>query len=412
MNIRDTKYLHPAIACAVFALCAPGAKADQGLAPLLSALESSTPLLNLRLRSETVGQDGYADDAEAVTLRSRLGFETGQAWDTSLLAEANLMWALDQRYNSSINHETRYPTVADPEDASLDRLQLRNRSLPDTSVTVGRQRINLDDQRFIGSVDFRQNEQTFDSARIVNKSIPAVTVDLTYLDRVNRIYGTRSPVGRYTGDSYLANVGYDTPLGKLTAFGYFLAFDQDHPDSTRTVGVRFAGAKALDGWTLNYLGSYADQKPYAQNTLRFDNAYYTGEVTVTVAGLTAGGGVEVLEGNGVKGFTTPLATVHMFDGWADEFLTTPPNGLQDRYGTAGYAIKNVGFLDVLSATAVYRDFESDRLDIHYGTETDLQLLGTWHKVTGILAWADYARDQFGANTRKLWVEVDYALNKG
>jgi hypothetical protein len=399
------------IACgALVTVCLPPASRADGLDPLLNAVEDSIPIVNLRLRSETVGQDGFADDAQAVTLRSRLGFETGQAWSTSLLAEASLMWPLDQSYNSSINGETRYPLVADPEDTALDRLQLRNTSLPDTALTVGRQRINLDDQRFVGSVDFRQNEQTFDSARMVNTSIPGVTIDLTYLDHVNRVYGTRSPAGRYTGNSYLGNVSYDTPVGKLTGFGYFLAFDQDHPDSTQSVGARFAGSRALNGWSVNYTASYANQKPYGANALRFDDHYYEGEITATVRGLTAGGGIEVLGGNGIKGFTTPLATLHKFDGWADEFLTTPANGLRDRYATVSYGWKRVGILDTLSATAVYHDFESDRLDIRYGTEGDLMLLGKWRRYSAMVAYADYSRDQFATDTRRLWVELDYVLD--
>jgi hypothetical protein len=388
----------------------PAVSRADGLDPLLTAIEDSIPLVNLRLRSETVDQDGLTDQAEAVTLRSRLGFETGKAWDTSLLAEADLMWPLDDQYNGTINHRTEYPTVSDPEDTALDRLQLMNTSLPATAVIVGRQRINLDDQRFIGSVDFRQNEQTFDSASIINSLIPKVTIDLTYLDRANRIYGTRSPVGRFTGDSYLGNISYDTPFGKLTGFDYFLAFDQDHPDSTHSVGVCFAGAKTLESLVVHYAASYADQKPYADNTLRFDNDYYAGEVTATLHDFTAGGGTEVLGGNGVKGFTTPLATLHKFDGWADEFLTTPANGLQDRYAKVAYLVKRVGVLDSVSATAVYHDFRSDRSSIHYGTERDLMLLGRWRRYSATLAYADYSRDQFGADTRKLWAELDYVLN--
>lgn len=405
------RLLRRAAACgALAAACLPVTSQADGLDPLLAAIEGSTPIVNLRLRSETVGQDGFADESQAVTLRSRLGFETGEAWDTSLLAEGNFMWPLDQRYNSTINGETRYPSVADPEDTALDRLQLRNTSLPETALTVGRQRINLDDQRFVGSVDFRQNEQTFDSARIVNTSIPDVTIDLTYLDRINRVYGTRSAVGRYTGNSYLANIAYDTPFGRLTGFGYFLAFDQDHPDSTQSVGVRFVGSRAFGGWAVNYAGSYADQKPHGANALRFDNHYYEGEITATVRGLTAGGGIEVLGGNGVKGFTTPLATLHKFDGWVNEFLATPANGLQDRYATVSYGWKRLGFLDAVSATAVYHDFKSDHLDIHYGTEGDLMLLCKWQRYSAMVAYGDYSRDKFAANTRKLWVELDYVLN--
>ena len=397
------------LGAALLAGAGPAVSLADGLQPLVNAIADSTPLLDLRLRSETVDQAGFADQADALTLRGRLGFETGEAWGTSLLAEADLMAPLDERYNSTINHETQYPVVADPQNYGLDRLELANTSLPGTKLIVGRQRINLDDQRFIGSVDFRQNEQTFDSARIVNTSIPKVTIDLIYLDRVNRVYGARSPVGRYTGDSYLANVSYDTPFGKLTGFGYFMAFQQAHPQSTGTVGARFAGARPVDGWLIHYSASYASQKPYADNTLRFSNDYYAGEVTGALGHLSVGGGLEVLGGDGAIGFSTPLATLHKFNGWADEFLTTPVNGLQDRYATIGSTWKAVGILDVLSVTAVYHDFRSERLGESYGTETDLQLLGSWRRLTGSIAFADYAAEHFAAETRKLWVEIDYAL---
>jgi hypothetical protein len=407
---RRRRSLPAAILCgALLAAARPAVSLAGGL---LSAMEDSTPLLNLRLRSETVDQSGFADQADALTLRSRLGFETGAAWGTSLLAEADLMAPLDERYNSTINRETQYPVVADPQSYGLDRLELVNTSLPGTKLIVGRQRIDLDDQRFVGSVGFRQNEQTFDSARVINTSIPQVTIDLIYLDRVHRVFGERSPVGRYSGDSYLANVSYDTPFGRLSGFGYFLALDQAHPQSTRTVGVRFAGARPAGGWVVRYSASYASQEPYADNTLHFSNDYYAAEATGTFGHLTVGGGFETLGGDGAVGFSTPLGTLHKFNGWADEFLTTPVKGLQDRYLTVGSSWKAVGILDGLSVTAVYHDFRSDRLGVSYGTETDLQLLGRWRRLSGSIAFADYAADHFAADTRKLWIEVDYALGEG
>ena len=166
------------------ALCLPlAARADDGATdPLAAAITSATPIVNLRLRSETVGQDGFADEAHAVTLRARLGFQTGEAWNTSLLAEGDFNRPLDGRYDSTTNHRLGYPIVADPTNTALNRLELVNTALPDTNVTLGRQRINLDDQRFVGSVGFRQNEQTFDSLRVANHAIRNLTLDVTYLD--------------------------------------------------------------------------------------------------------------------------------------------------------------------------------------------------------------------------------------
>jgi hypothetical protein len=348
-----------------------------------------------------------ANEADALTLRGRIGFETGRAWNTSLLAEADLMWPLEERYNSTVNRKTAYPVVADPETYALNRLQLANTSLPGTTLILGRQRINLDDQRFVGNVGWRQNEQTYESARIINKTIPKLTFDVTYINQVNRVFGKSSPVGRYTGDSYLVNVAYDTRLGKLTGFTYLLNFDQALTDSSQTVGMRFAGEKPVSKVKLAYMASYATQKAYAHNPLSYSDDYYAAELTGSFRQYSLGGGIEMLEGNGVKGFSTPLATLHKFDGWDDKFLVTPANGLVRRYVTLGYLTKGLGMLDTFSATAVYHDFRSDRLNLHYGSEIDLLLQAKWQRFTGLVKFADYAADRFATTTRKLWLELGY-----
>jgi hypothetical protein len=114
-----------------------------------------------------------------------------------------------------------------------------------------------------------------------------------------------------------------------------------------------------------------------------------------------------MEGNGVRGFSTPLATLHKFDGWADKFLTTPPNGLERRYVTLGYTKKGLGVLDTVSATAVYHQIDSNRLNIDYGSEVDLQLQAKYQRFNFLLKYADYNADRFATDTHKYWVELDY-----
>jgi hypothetical protein len=114
-----------------------------------------------------------------------------------------------------------------------------------------------------------------------------------------------------------------------------------------------------------------------------------------------------MEGNGVRGFSTPLATLHKFDGWADKFLTTPPNGLERRYVTLGYTKKGLGFLDTVSANAVYTEFDSNRLSIDYGSEVDLQLQAKYQRFNLLLKYADYNADRFATDTHKYWVQLDY-----
>jgi hypothetical protein len=392
-------------ASVVAALTSVGVQAEGS--PLIGAVRESKPIIDLRLRSESVDQAGMAEDADALTLRARLGFETGKAWDTSLLAEGDFLTPFDSHYNSTVNGKTAYPIVADAETYELNRLQLTNTSIADTAITFGRQRINLDDQRFVGNVGWRQNEQTYDGLRVVNKSVKNLTVDVTYLDQVNRVFGKDSPVGRYHGDNYLANVAYQFPLGKLTGFAYLTDFDEAPRDSAQTLGMRFTGEKPVQKVKVAWLLSWAQQTERANNPLNFSEDFYTAEVTGTFRQYSVGLGYEVMEGNGVRGFSTPLATLHKFDGWADKFLTTPPNGLERRYVTLGYTTKGVGVLETVSATAVYHQFDSSRLSIDYGSEVDLQLQAKYQRFNFLLKYADYNADRFATDTHKYWVQLDY-----
>jgi hypothetical protein len=388
-------------------LASTAAQAD-GFQPAVSAVRESKPIVDLRLRSESVDQAGMPKDAEALTLRARLGFETGKAWNTSFLAESDLLWPLQSHYNSTVNGKTAYPIVADAETYEVNRLQLTNTSIADTTITLGRQRINLDDQRFVGNVGWRQNEQTYDGLRVVNKSVRNLTVDVTYFDQVNRVFGKDSPVGRYKGDNYLANVAYQLPLGKLTGFAYLTDFKEAPRDSAETLGARFTGEKPVQKVKVAWLASWARQTERANNPLSFAEDFYTLELTGTFRQYSLGAGYEVLEGNGVRGFSTPLATLHKFDGWADKFLTTPPNGLERRYVTLGYTKKGLGILDTLTANAVYHKFESNRLNLDYGSEVDLQVQAKYQRFNLLLKYADYNADRFATDTSKYWVQLDYA----
>jgi hypothetical protein len=243
--------------------------------------------------------------------------------------------------------------------------------------------------------------------RVVNKTVPNLTVDLSYVEQVNRVFGKESPVGRYDGSNYLANVAYQLPIGKLTGFAYLLDFEQAPRDSTETFGLRFTGERPVKKVKVAWVTSFARQQERANNPLSFEADYYTVELTGTFRQYSVGAGYEMMEGNGVKGFTTPLATMHKFDGWADKFLATPPNGLERRYMTLGYLKKGVGALDTFSATVVYHDFRSDRLNLDYGSEIDVQLSAKWHRFSGLLKYASYDASTFATDTSKYWAEISY-----
>jgi hypothetical protein len=400
--------------CAVL-LCASGAHSE---APGPDSAPPIKPLVDVRTRWEEVDQEGLPEEAQAGTIRARLGFETRPVFNTSLLAEGEFVRAFANDFNSTVNGKTLYPVVGDPDTDEINRLQLTNTSISGTSIIVGRQRINEDDQRFIGNSGWRQNEQTFDSVRIINQSIRKLIIDVAYIDQVNRVFGKDSPIGRYEGESIAANVGYKFGVGTLSAFVYRLDFDvlSDAPlaqrntainDSSQTEGIRFAGDRMFDAVKLAYAASYATQEDVGRNPIDYAADYYLAEMTASFKSFSAGVGVEVLEGTGTKGFATPLASLHKFQGWADKFLATPPNGVEDRYISCGFSTKRWGPLQSLGALLAYHSFDAERGSSHYGSEVDLQIQARWNKFTGLLKYGDYRADERFTDTRKLWAQIEY-----
>ncbi|GAB5459848.1 MAG: alginate export family protein [Henriciella sp.] len=377
---------------------------------LQSAIEASKAIFAARLAYETVDQTGFSETADALTYRFRAGFQTGEAYDTSFLIEFDHVEDIIDDFNSTINGKTGFPVVADPNVTELNRLQLTNKSIPKTTTTLGRQRIILDDSRFVGNVGWRQNEQTFDAVRFQNTAIGDLNVDVTYLNQINRIFGDDSAVGVWEGDTYLINASHPTPIGKLTGFAYLIDVENaGGVFSSDTFGGRLAGAKEIGPGKLAYALSYATQSDGGSSTLDYSADYYLAEGTYSANGFSAGVGIEVLGGDDQRGFQTPLATLHKFQGWADKFLATPAAGVEDIYAKAGYAPGNVGPFKGLKFQAVYHDFSADVGGADYGSELDLLVGAKWKKLGLTLKYADYQSDGFATDTQKLWLRVDYAF---
>ena len=387
--------------------------------PVMAAPLTFKPIADVRLRYEGVDQVGIARDADAVTARVRSGFELKKS-NFALLAEAEATLAISEAYNSGLNGKTAFAVVADPQNIELNRLQIQYTGLPKTVVTVGRQRINLDDQRFVGSVGWRQNEQTFDASRIEWSAIKNVKADITYAWSNRTIWGINGVGARQPaidGDNVFATLSYKHKFGVLTAFAYLV--DQDEAAvngfrlSSQTFGVRYAGAYPLSKIVkLSVLASYAKQSDYHRNPNDYSADYLAGELGIEAKGFKLLGGYEKLgsdTGVALTSFQTPLATLHKFNGWADKFLTTPANGLQDIYGTVGYTKPKALGLDSLALTATYHDYKSDRLNQHYGDEINLQLLAKIKRYTFLIKYADYNAASFATDTKKLWASVEWAL---
>lgn len=262
-----------------FPACALGAMFSGIFVGPVSA-QTVTPLLDARLRYETVKEEGFDRDAQAVTLRVRPGIEIGKdGWSALVQAEATT--ALVENYNSGTNGLTQFPLVADPRNVELDRAQVRYAGAHGLAATLGRQRIELLDRRFVGIAPFRQNERTFDAARLQWGASKGWSVDLSYAWSVRTTNGRRGFGSRPTaigGDNMFALVSHGSALGTVTGFAFLVDQDeaavQGYRLSSQTYGVRFSGSypigSALKG---GIIASYALQSDYANNPNDFAASY-------------------------------------------------------------------------------------------------------------------------------------------
>lgn len=376
------------------------------------------PLVDARTRYEAVDQDGVARDADALTLRVRAGVEaTSHRLSTIVEGQANL--AAVDHYFDGLHPDPTRPLIADPEDVALHRAQVRY-AAEGFAVTAGRQRIALDDERFVGPVGFRNNGQSLDAVRGEFTAIARLKADISYVWSVRTIWGIDGDGARQqaiSGDNVLANLSYATPIGVLTGFAYLVDQDEEAVQgfrlSSQTYGARFAGSRALArDVKLSYQASFARQSDYRRNPSSFRADYYLVDAGLDLARFRIGGGYEVLgadRGDALTSFQTPLATAFKFQGWADKFLTTPPDGVRDLYGSALYALNTGSPLGTVTFQAVYHRFDSDRLVRRYGTEIDLLASMKINRTAISVRFADYEAKSFATDTRKIWLQADWVL---
>ena len=388
------------------------------------------PMLDARLRWEDV--DATTKSADAVTMRLRAGVEVKEASShLSFLVEGAGNLALGKHYgafpyaNAGANqYRPTMATIADPESIGLNRLQIAYQTKT-LGLTVGRQRITLDDQRFVGSVGWRQNEQTFDAVRgTLNKGL--LTLDATYATSQRSIYGSEAGLRTaYDGQFVFVNGGLKGKLGSLKGFAYLLDYDntpfinattRSQLDSSQTYGFRAVSApvKLAKGVSALLTGSYATQSNYGTNAKAYNAAYYALEGTLNAhnQGLTVGYeelGSDRGATGGAWAFQTPMATLHKFNGTADLFLTTPANGLTDTYvGLAGKFPK-VKAIPGLTYGVTYHWFGSAIQNQKYGNEVDAQVGFRAAKVNWLVKYANYDAHGFGANTQKFWLQAEYGF---
>ena len=415
--MRENAAMKRVLATSIFACLSPVACAS-GLAEWFADGQFN---LDLRYRFEYVEQNNALRDAVAHTLRTRVAYKTAQWNGWTGLLEVDHVAALAGDFNSTRNGNTGYAVVADPSGAAVNQMLLRHDNAR-SAVIVGRQRINLDNQRFIGGVAWRQNEQTYDAAQLQFKPVDRMTLTYAWLNRVHTVFGpdnapraNAANQARLKGNSHLLNWNYAlSPALTLAAYHYRLEFDNAAVLPTAplgtlnsaTTGLRASGV--VEG--VSYAFEHARQKDISGNPWELNGRYVLAEAGYAFnnkvqakAGFEALGGAD---GPGNHAFQTPLATKHLFQGWADQFLTTPADGIEDRYATLSLPLAGGTF------AAWYHDFDAQRGNTEFGTEVDLSYARPISAVKGLSALvklARYTSDEPSRTTDsdKYWLQLQY-----
>jgi len=358
------------------------------------------------LRGIPLPAAGQPDTANGNTLRLRLGLLSPVFYGLQGYAEYQGNLAMQEDYNSLRNNNIGNSVIADPEESELDQLWISYAGIPDTVIKGGRQVIQLDDQRFIGNVGWRQLQQTFDSALITNKSINNLTINAGYIGKAKTITATNEGL-----TAPILNVNYKFgDYGNLVGYAYWLDFTD--PDvyfkSNQSYGIRFVNSekpkKFFEHYSFLYTAEWSIQSDY-QNSPKD----YTANRWNLMGGFSAymfsfQGAMEQLDGVGKnKAFQTPLGTNFAFQGWADQFLVTPDDGIRDVFGTVTTKLDN----DSIILSGIYHNFYDDTGNIHYGKEWDFRAIKKFGKHYSLLAqYAYYDADQYNTDTQKIWLQAN------
>jgi hypothetical protein len=411
---KNTLYL--LVAAASSLLCAAPSVSAKTFTE--SMQQGSVVKINFRTRFEDVTEDvlntGVDREADAWTTRSRISYQSG-AWNgfgfTGEMDNISEMTnEVDYRTSAAAvdplwAQRNTVAVIADPTGTEVNQAFISYTNF-NNQVKYGRQRLVLDNSRFIGNVGWRQNEQTYDGLSWTNKTIRYTNFTYAYIKNVNRVFGENNPaLGDLHMDSHVLNASYTGfDAGKLVGYAYLL--DVNDPIAqlgltSDTFGVRWQGTV---GESFLYNLEYAKQQDAGAAKL-FEADYLLAEATYNVNRFSFTAGYEVLgSDDGKYGFATPLATLHAFQGWADKFLTTPTAGLEDTYLNVGITVAGA------QAIVSYHKYDSDEGSIDFGDEVNFSLSKKFGAVVWTAKYAQYSMGDTNASftdTDKFWLMADW-----
>ncbi|MBR9825151.1 MAG: alginate export family protein [Alphaproteobacteria bacterium] len=371
--------------------------------------------VDARLRYETVEQPGKLD-ADAFTLRTRLGWTSPERNGLRLLAEVENIIDLGGDRNTGLNGQTAFATIKDDDNTELQRLQIDWAASENWSFRIGRQHLSFDNSRFIGSPGWGQDKTSHDAA-LARFSFGDFTASYAYHWRINRGLGQDFD---WETDTHLFHLAV-RPSENVTVTGFAYLIDLDDPSapqdrSNATFGARLDGSADMGGYTLGYNAMVATQSDYGSSSVDYNLGYLGGEVNLARDGWRVRAGAEWLEGDGTRAVSNPLSANHGTAGWADAIhgggAMAPGDGVSLVYigGSYGQDVENA-FIRSFALGFTAWEFEFDRTGLELGDELDLfARFGITDAVDFHIQYADY--DGVEANNAptdrtKTWVFFTY-----
>lgn len=246
---------------------------------------------------------------------------------------------------------------------------------------------------------------------LTNTSIENATLMASYI--TNR-YGVMDTLTSNTETAVLHGDYQAMPELKLTGYGYLIG------SSGNTYGAMATGKAGF----LSYIAEAATQQDAtlennAMGKPSVDAMYYRGDLSTVYNGFVFGLAYESLgeaDGNS-HGFTTPLATLHKWQGFADVFLGytggSTAFGLNDAYGKIGYVGSKYG-----KVFGFYHDFSAKETlaanTEDAGSEIDFLYTYDFSKKLGFLAKAAFFTGESNSviktahnDVDRYWVQLDY-----
>ena len=391
---------------------------------LQEAVMGGRSWINFRYRYEAAEVRGFPKRSFGSTLRGAFGHETLRYRGFRALGELQgVGHVFNPAMNDTTNNQPNRAPIPDPEGVSINQLYVAYDGLDNLDARLGRQEIKLGNERFIGSDPWRQNHQSFDALRLKYQVDSTLSVDYSYAFQVNRVLGPDSPFGNEDMQGHFLDVRKTQEgIGNFGAYAYLMDYDDLVLLSSNTLGLRYdrtfegkTPSASTDFWSetdWSVALEYAKQSDAGDNPADVDADYLLIEGAADYKGYRVFLASEMLGGDGSPNgsFQTPLASLHWFNGFADQFQSTPDSGLNDRrIGIETDAkFSQVDFPIHLSAT--YHWFSSDANSLTYGTELDLDVMANVndHFSAG-LRYADFNPDDVFGNSNRFMAWVAYRV---